>query len=138
MFDTVLLPLDLNHPASWERALPMAKKVAGIGGKLHVLGIVHDLGMASIASYLPEGFEQEALNRMKAELDAFVAEHAPGATARVGHGHVPERILATADEIDADLIVMASHPPDELMSFLVGSNADRVVRHSSRPVLVVR
>jgi len=37
-----------------------------------------------------------------------------------------------------DLIVMASHPPEEVQDFLIGSNADRVVRHSPIPVLVVR
>lgn len=137
MFDTVLLPIDLNHPASWEKALPMAQKLAA-GGTLHVLGIVHDLGMASIASYLPDGFEAEALARMKSDLDAFVATNAPGAQPHVAHGHVPEKIMAAADDVNADVIVMASHPPDELMTFLVGSNADRVVRHSTRPVLVVR
>lgn len=138
MFDTVLLPIDLNHPASWEKALPMAQKVAGEGGKLHVLGIVHDLGMASIASYLPVDFEKEALERMQSDLNSFVASNAPGAQAHVGHGHVSEQIIAAAEKIGADLIVMASHPPDELMTFLVGSNADRVVRHANIPVLVVR
>jgi len=137
MFDTVLLPIDLNHPASWEKALPMARKLAG-GGKLHVLGIVHDLGMASIASYLPDGFEAEALQRMQSDLNSFVASKAPGAQAHVAHGHIPEKIMSMADEVNADVIVMASHPPDELMTFLVGSNADKVVRHSTRPVLVVR
>lgn len=137
MFDNVLLPIDLNHPASWEKALPMAQKLA-TGGTLHVLGIVHDLGMASVASYLPDGFEADALQKMQSDLNAFVESNAPGAQAHVGHGHVSERIIAAAEQVGADLIVMASHPPDELMTFLVGSNADKVVRHSTRPVLVVR
>ena len=137
MFDTVLLPIDLNHPASWEKALPMAQKLAA-DGTLHVLGIVHDFGMASIASYLPDGFEAEALQKMQSDLNSFVATNAPGAQAHVAHGHVPEMIMGTADDVNADVIVMASHPPDELMTFLVGSNADKVVRHSTRPVLVVR
>lgn len=141
MFDNVLLPIDLNHRASWELALPMALRVAGPSGRLHILGIVHDLGMAMVAGFLPEGFEKKALQRMKADLDAFAAKELPaGANAEVhvGHGHVPETILHVAGDLGADLIVMASHPPDELRSFLVGSSADRVVRHSEIPVLVVR
>ncbi|MEO0363828.1 MAG: universal stress protein, partial [Pseudomonadota bacterium] len=31
-----------------------------------------------------------------------------------------------------------SHPPDELRSLLVGSHAEKVVRHATTPVLVVR
>lgn len=141
MFDNILLPIDLNHPASWEKALPMAAKLCGGVGTLHVLGIVHDVGSAMVSDFLPHDFEEKALQKMKADLDAFVAEKIPAgckAEAHVGHGHVPEHILSAADDVSADIIVMASHAPDELRSWLVGSNADRVVRHSKRPVLVVR
>ena len=141
MFDNVLLPIDLNHPASWDKALPMSLKLVGPTGTLHVLGIVHDIGAAAIASYLPVGFEEKALQKMKEDLDGFLSDNIPQGTkamAHVGHGHGPEHILSAAKDVDADVIVMASHPPDELMTFLVGSHADRVVRHSDRPVLVVR
>ncbi|MBD3677459.1 MAG: universal stress protein [Rhodobacteraceae bacterium] len=141
MFDKVLLPIDLNHPASWEKALPMALKLAGEGGELHVLGIVHDLGSALVASYLPADFETHALEQMKADLNAFIAKEVPAgvkATAHVGHGHVPDVILSQAESLGADVVVMASHPPGQLSTLLVGSNADRVVHHATLPVLVVR
>ncbi len=141
MFENVLLPIDPNHPTSWEKALPIAVKLCGGSGTLHVLGIVHDLGAASIASYLPADFEQKALERMKADIEAFIGQNVPEGTtaiAHVGHGHVPEHIISAGRAVGADVIVMASHPPDELMTFLVGSNADRVVRHADRPVMVVR
>lgn len=140
MSKTILLPIDLNHSASWEKALPMARDLAGEGGRLHVLGIVHDLGAAAVASFLPEGFEEQALRKMKTDLDAFISEKLPdgNAEAHVGHGHVSEQVIAYAKRLNADVIVMASHPPDELMTWLVGSQADKVVRHSDRPVLVVR
>ena len=137
---TILLPIDLNHPASWEKALPMALDLAGEGGSLHILGIVHDLGAAAVASFLPEGFEEKALQNMKADLDALIAANVPSgnAVAHVGHGNVSEQVLEYAKRLNANVIVMASHPPDELMTWLVGSQADKVVRHSDRPVLVVR
>ena len=141
MFDHVLLPIDLNHPASWEKALPMSLRLIGTKGTLHILGIVHDIGMASVASYLPSDFESKALQKMKEDLDAFVATNVETGTkveAHVEHGHVPEHILAAAKKVSADVIVMASHPPHEMMTLLVGSNADRVIRHADRPVMVVR
>lgn len=141
MSRTILLPVDLNHEASWAKALPMALDLAGEGGTLHVLGIVHDLGAAAVASYLPEGFEEHALEKMKADIDAFIAAKVPAgrqAVGHVGHGHVSEQIIGNAGRVGADIIVMASHPPDELLTWLVGSHADKVVRHSDRPVLVVR
>lgn len=140
MFDNILLPIDLNHPESWEKALPMARKLAGSGGTIHVLGIVHDLGSAMVAAYLPADYEKQALDRMERDLEGFIADHLSGAKAspRVGHGHVPESILLSARKVGADVIVMASHPPDDFRTFLVGSNADKVVHHATIPVMVVR
>ncbi|EBA10071.1 universal stress protein [Sagittula stellata] len=141
MFDNILLPIDLNHPSSWEKALPMAQKLSGETGTIHLLGIVHDIGAASIAAFLPADFETKALQKMKSDLDAFIASkltEGSKALAHVGHGHIPEHILSAANDLGADLIVMASHPPEELMTFLVSSNADKVVRHAKQPVLVVR
>jgi len=138
MFDKILLPIDLNHSESWETALPMAKRCAGSGGKVHLLGIVHDLGAAMVSSFLPDDFEKSAMEDLKARLVDFAEEHAPGATAHVAHGHVAETILRIAEDMQSDLIVMASHPPNDFKTLLIGSNADKVVRHSSVPVLVVR
>lgn len=141
MFDNILLPIDINDSESWEKALPMALRCAGGSGRLHVLGVVHDLGSAMIASFLPADFEKRALERLKAELQEFAAREIPGTTpaeVHVGHGHVAETILRVAGNVKADLIVMASHPPNDLQTFLVGSQADKVVRHATLPVLVVR
>ncbi len=135
MFKNILLPVDLGHEASWSKAVEVAK---GLGGKVHVLGVVPDFGEAMVAAYFPADFSKKAAEGLKARLDAFAAEHVAGATTHVGHGHVAEAILAVASAVGADLIVMASHPPDELRSLFVGSQAERVVRHSPIPVLVVR
>lgn len=141
MFSSVLLPIDLNHAASWEKALPLALKLAGSAGTVHVLGIVHDIGSAIVASYLPKGFEEQALQHMETALEEFRDQHVPeGAKAavHVGHGHVAETVLKTADDLGSDVIVMASHTPDDLRHLLVGSYAGKVVRHATVPVMVVR
>lgn len=141
MFEKVLLPIDLNHRESWQSALPAARRCAGPEGEIHLLGIVHDLGVAMVASFLPDGFEQKAMEKLKAGLEEFAAAEfkdgrAPGV--HVAHGHVAETILRIADNVGANLIVMASHPPNDFQTLLVGSNADKVVRHAKIPVLVVR
>jgi nucleotide-binding universal stress UspA family protein len=141
MFKSVLLPIDLNHPASWEKALPLALDQVAPDGTLHVLGIVHDVGYAMVEAMLPEHFVQHQLEHMKEALEAFVKENVSSAVdckTHVGHGHVPETIMHMADSTMADLIVMSSHPPDDLRTLMVGSNADKVVRHATIPVLVVR
>lgn len=141
MIRSILLPIDLQHQSSWERALPLARSILAPGGELHLLGVVHDVGNAWVASYLPKGYEQRALEDMKAALQAFVRDTVPdlpGVHTHVGHGHVAETIIAMAGKIGADLIVMASQSPDELRTFRIASQGDRVVRHAPMSVLLVR
>lgn len=141
MFSNILLPIDLNHPESWARALPEALDLQkASGGALHLMTVVPDFGMSLVHEYFPPDFEEKALAKAKAALDAFVAEHAPGANiaTHIAHGSTPDRILKTAEDLSADLIVMASHEPDQIRDFLVGSNADRVVHRATIPVLVIR
>ena len=138
MYDTVLLPIDLNHEASWAKALPAAMGLLNDGGTLHLLCVVPDFGAAIVAGHFPDGFEAKLLAGAKDALDRFAADHAPGAATHVGHGHVAEAILKAAGDAGAGVIVMASHKPDELRSLFIGSNAEKVVRHAEMPVLVVR
>lgn len=141
MPDNVLLPLDLGHKTSWEKALPVARQMAGDKGTVHVLGIVQDVGSSMVATFLPKNYEKKALEAMKAALQEFVAtnfEKGAKVATHVGHGHVADTILKQAKKLDADLIVMASHKPDELRSFLLGSQANHIVRHSPVSVYIVR
>ncbi|WP_410219416.1 universal stress protein [Paracoccus sp. (in: a-proteobacteria)] len=141
MHDNVLLPIDLQHPESWERALPVAKRLAGDAGRIHLLAIVHDFGSSMVATFLPKGYEQKVLQATKEGLDRFASQHFPDAdrvSIHVGHGHVAETILNAARKYGADLIVMASDKPDELRSILVSRDANAVVRHSPVSVMVVR
>lgn len=52
-------------------------------------------------------------------------------------GHPREDILQTAENWDADLIVIGTHGRTGLMHLLLGSNAEYIVRHSKLPVMVV-
>ena len=49
-----------------------------------------------------------------------------------------EKILATADKKNCDIIVMGSHGHKGIVDALIGSTARRVVRQSKKPVLVVK
>lgn len=141
MFRNILLPVDIEHPESWEKSLPMALKLADTGGTVHILGIVHDVGSAWVAQSLPRDFEEKSLQEMKTrlnELAAGVAEAGIRVATHVGHGHVAEHILKAADRIGADLIVITSLQPDDLRTLLVGSNSGKVARHATIPVLTVR
>ena len=52
-------------------------------------------------------------------------------------GAVAEEILNQADALNADLIVMGTHGHGEMYNLLVGSATKGVLKHSTRPVLLV-
>ena len=52
-------------------------------------------------------------------------------------GVVAEEILNQADTLNADLIVMGTHGHGAMYNLLVGSTTKGVLKHSTRPVLLV-
>ncbi|SRR6266542_1570906 len=52
-------------------------------------------------------------------------------------GAVAEEILNQADELNPDLIVMGTHGHGAMYNLLVGSATKGVLKHSTRPVLLV-
>ena len=59
-------------------------------------------------------------------------------TRKITEGYPAEEIIAIAKEGDMNLIVMGGIGVTGLERFLLGSVADKVVRSSNIPVLVVR
>jgi K+-sensing histidine kinase KdpD len=62
-------------------------------------------------------------------------------TAAIAHGAIGEpatEIVRFASAVDADLVVVGSHSRQGLDRFFLGSVAEKVVRRSGCPVLVVR
>lgn len=55
----------------------------------------------------------------------------------IHEGDPAEEIIKLADKNDADLIVMGTRGLSGIKRFMVGSVADKVVRHSDKKVLVV-
>jgi nucleotide-binding universal stress UspA family protein len=141
MYKNILLTIDLNNDHSWTKALPTAIALARtFEAQLHVMTVVPDFGMSIVGQYFPPDFEQKAIDDANKRLHAFIREHLPeGVSGKhiVAHGTIYQEILAMADKVDADLIVMESHRP-ELKDYLLGPNASKVVRHARQSVLVCR
>lgn len=141
MYRTILLPIDLGEEASWAKALPTAVASAkAYGAELWIMTVVPDFGMSIVAQQFPSDFEEKALQDAQESLTQFVDQNVPDDTSAhrlVGHGSIYGEILAAADRIKADLIIMGSHRP-ALQDYLLGPNAARVVRHAKQSVMVVR
>lgn len=141
MYRRILFALDIVHEGSWETALPTAVEYARkFGAELHLVTVVPDVGMSIVGAFFPKNFESDALEAARQRLESFTAEHVPAevdAAAHVAHGRAYEEILAAAETLGADLIVVGSHQPGT-ETYLLGSTASRVVRFAKCSVLVVR
>jgi nucleotide-binding universal stress UspA family protein len=142
MFKTVLLTIDLNAKSSWQKALPQAiELVRASGGILHIMSVVPDMGTPLVEGFFPADFEEKVVKAAATALDDLVRTEIPEGIKVKQHlafGKIHKKVLKTIEETNCDVVVMASHKPDRVREFLVGSNADRVVRRSPVSVLVVR
>ncbi len=141
MYKKILFSVDLNDDASWQKALPAAlRHCQAFDAELHVLTVVPELPMGVVNLYFADDAGARLVKAAKEDLADFVEKRVPvgfRVKRHVAHGTIYTCILDTADAIDADLIIMASHRP-AMRDYLLGPNAARVVRHSTRSVLVVR
>lgn len=141
MFEHILLTVDLDDENSWRKALPLAVSNAKThGATLSVMTVVPDFGMSLVGQYFPKDHIEKVMEEANKRLHALVSANVPSdqpVQHIVRQGTVYEMVLITAQEIDADLIVIASHRP-ELKDYLLGPNAARVVRHANCSVMVVR
>ncbi|MEE2997435.1 MAG: universal stress protein [Pseudomonadota bacterium] len=141
MYKNILLPVDLGNESSWAKALPTAIKYCEtFGSVLHVMTVMPDFGSPMVAQFFPDDHEDRMMGQVNEVLHKFVVDHVPHVI-NVQHivtdGTIYKKIIDTAEDINADLIIMGSHRP-ELQDYLLGPNAARVVRHSAKSVLVMR
>ena len=138
MFKSILVPLDLDEPESWKKALPVAQALASSENALLSLGtVISDWDAARNAQWSPPG-----LRRMidEAERQLRKIASAAGCESHDVHatiGAVGAGIIELAMQVEADLIVLASHKPG-VKDYLIGANALHVVRHAPCSVFVVR
>lgn len=137
--NTIIVPLDGSAVA--EKALRYAEELAKAGDRRLSLVMVQD-------SVVERGFEPFADSEHMTVDDACRAylERAvkdvedTGAAAEstlIAGDHAAEAILAHASKTDAEMIVIATHGRSGVGKWLLGSVAEKVVRHAGRPVLVV-
>ena len=135
----VLVATDFSDTA--EVAVGWAADVARYHGA--VLHMVHALTLpAPVGEYVPAtaDFGQELLAVARAKLES-AAEEARATGLEVGLevpiGVPSQAILRTAQEIDADLIVLGTRGLTGFAHLFLGSTAERVVQRARCPVLTV-
>ncbi len=142
---SLLVPLDGSTLA--ESILPQAETVArGLGLRvilLQAVPSVSDLHLGPDSDYYP--YPSEILDQAQAAAEEYLRSVAQGLSGRglqvetrLLHGRPAAAIIDLAQETPDSVIAMSTHGRSGLTRWLLGSVADKVVRSSSRPVLLVR
>lgn len=135
-FKRILFATDFS--AGSEAALKHAKSLADrFGAELHVMHAVdvdHEVVRPSLGALMADirPHVDALVASQKEELAALGVEHS-----YVEVGRPDATIKKLAAKLDADLIVMGTHGRKGFARWFLGSTAERVLRNSEIPVLVV-
>jgi nucleotide-binding universal stress UspA family protein len=137
----ILVPIDFSETST--KALPyavaLAQQFKAEVTLIHVTELPPALGGYD---YMPSPELESRMKQSAEELlarverEAFPDEIYTNAIVRSGTPF--HEITKAASRLEADLIILTTHGRTGLKHALLGSNAERIVRHSSCPVLVVR
>ena len=111
MFKTILVPIDIAHAKANAATIEIARGLADAhDAKLVLLNVIEAIPTFAAAQIPAEIHDKVRTDAVDA-LNAFASEHGltDGAEIVVREGHPARVILDFANEIMANLIVMASH-----------------------------
>jgi nucleotide-binding universal stress UspA family protein len=136
-FQKILVPLDGSECA--ERILPQVEKLAtDFKASVALLKVVY-------AHTFPGVDPSEAEVTLVREAEQYLAKieeklKAKGikADSHVRYGIEAEEILDHISLKDIDLVAMSTHGRSGVKRFLIGSVAEKVLRHSTKPIFLSR
>lgn len=138
MFASILCPIDFSEHS--ERALKVAIGLAAAWRAHLTIVTVTDplLDAAARAAGTSSAVNAQTQAELKAVFDRVAAGGPiPAMAVRVAVGRPADEILKCAAACRADLIVMGTHGRGAAGRWLMGATTERVLHHTSIPVLVV-
>lgn len=141
----ILVPTDFSACA--ENAISVALEIAKRAGLEVVFQHLFTDTSGSMHTLKPEAKQEEhkqqneALGNAKAKLDELAsrAEHLGlTATPLLVMNKGTDKIENYIEPLGIDLVVMGSHGATGIRELIIGSNTQRVVRHATAPILVVK
>jgi nucleotide-binding universal stress UspA family protein len=144
MYKHILVPTDGSEISTKaaQHAIALARLT---GAKLSALSVKEPFPYSAISEMQPtppqefyDAQERMAAARVKAVVELAAAAGVECASRTVEAVHPWEAICDHAREQQCDLIVMASHGRRGIAALLLGSETQKVLTHSTTPVLIVR
>ena len=139
----ILVPIDFSTTCNkaFKYALGFARQFGSQIVMIHVIEPAAVPGLEPLAGErMPQTQDELALaeEKMQALAEASPRDAHLHITSGIRRGVATHEIVQAADELDVDLIIMATHGLRGWKHFGLGSTADRVARAAPCPVLVVR
>jgi nucleotide-binding universal stress UspA family protein len=133
MFRRILVPLD-GSDLSDGILIPLGRLVSSQGaGTLDLQEVVEGPASQGLAVDEKSNAARLHLSRLKSRL----AKEGISATVLVDRGDPVQRILSRIRLVNPDLVAMATHGRSGLSRLVRGSVAEEILRHCSRPLLLV-
>ena len=138
----ILFPLDLTENSS--KILPYVLSVSEkYNSQIYLLHVVQDLnkwGKLYVPHPSMDKFQEEAVEGAKKAMDTVCENQlqgCPNFQKRVVSGDTVDEILKVIKSEDIDLLIVGTHARKGLEHTIFGSVAEKVVRKSPVPVLVI-
>lgn len=136
VYDQVLLPTDGSPgaEAAIEHGIHVASRDDAVVHSVHVAEMT-DVG--DVTTGIPEDEPDEAVRQLLESVRDAATEAGLETEEAILEGRPHEEITRYVDRNDIDLVVLGTHGKTGISRVLLGSTAEKVVRHSSAPVLTV-
>ena len=133
----IVVPIDFSDDSI--AAVDCALEIADDASKVHVFHVLPELNAAE-PGVVWQTIDNESRKKHATEAVRERLSEAKygGVNVEIEIGDPGHRVADHAQSIEADLIVIPSHGRTGIKRFLIGSVAERVVRLSHCPVLVLR
>lgn len=139
-FKSIVVPIDFSETSI--KALDYALALAGnFGSRVHLVHVLEFPAVFNSTRPSYAAWDGELKNAAASRLATLVEEKTDGlipVTCEVVFGRAFQSICSTARKQKADLIVISTHGFTGLKHILLGSTAERVVRHAPCSVLTIR
>ena len=132
----IIVPFDFSEEslAAVEKALEISSDPSGI----HLIHVLPDMNTDELGMLLTIDNENRKQHATKAIREQLAGDKYQGISIDIEIGDPGYSIAEFAKQKNAELIVISSHGRTGLAHILIGSVAERVVRLSHCPVLVLR
>ena len=134
---TIVVPVDFSGES--ENAIRTALDMVDDPASVHLVHVLFPLDSVSPGVVWGDITDEKREQSVRDYLDSFLEDrNISGVSLSVQFGNPGLEIAEYAEKHDADLIVVPSHGYQGVKRIMLGSVAERIIRHASCSVLVLR